>query len=171
MADDVQDLPAPADMGGKASGGGNLIPLIMIIVLIPVINVAMFEFYLIPKMTAPAADAHAAADGHGDEEHGGPSHTFAINNVVTNLSQDLQNRFIKVSFTLVGHGAEFQHDMEVNEAAIRDISIGILSSLTLNDVSEAGASNIVRNRLLNSFVTNLGLDELETLHFTEFAVQ
>jgi flagellar FliL protein len=46
-----------------------------------------------------------------------------------------------------------------------------LSSLTLADLEESGAKNIIRERLLASYNQALGKKTAENLYFSEFVVQ
>ncbi len=172
----VEELPQPV----KTSGGGNpLIPIIAIVVLVPILTVSVFEFYIFPKFNKMVAHAEEAAIQEEDAEkeseegviRGENIHTYEVPDIVANLSGSMQSRYVKTSFTLESRVVGFEEMMTQNNAKIIDAALGVLSSLTLQDLEQAGIKNIVRNDLLNAISQSLNGNFVDQLYFSEFVVQ
>ena len=52
-----------------------------------------------------------------------------------------------------------------------DVTLAVLSSLTLSDLEEAGSKNLIRERLLAAYNQALGSRVVDNLYFSEFVVQ
>jgi flagellar FliL protein len=177
--EEVTEQPEAAAAGGKAKGKGGspMLPAIIVLVLMPLLTFALFEFVLLPR----AADklgleghgkAGEAADGEGDaEEYTGPVHTAEFSDIVSNIRGTVGSRYIKVSFTVEGRDEKFTETVEKNSAKIRDATITVLQELTLQELDQPGIKNVVRSDLLNAYSTVLRGRVIEKLYFTEFVVQ
>ncbi len=187
--------PAAADAAGAAAGGGGikaLLPAILAIVLAPAVTWAVATFVILPKFRASLALAAAGelplppkeepkaekAGGHGGGGggHGGGKEKpaepagFKFENVVVNLSGTMGTRYLKVSFLVTG-GANIKELFDGAKPQLTDVTLGVLSSLTLADLEESGAKNIIRERLLAAYNQALGKKTAENLFFSEFVVQ
>lgn len=187
--EEIQDVPAP--VSGKAKGGaGQLLPVIAVIILLPVISFVVTEYVLIPRMKQsfgealqPAAaheeehavESHGGDDGHGggkDDGHGSAhGGGYEFKDIVANLSGSLKSRYIKVSFTVEGSGANFHARMESNRARIIDATLSVLTGLSITDLEEPGVKNVVRNDLINQFHSAMNERVVERLYFSEFVIQ
>ena len=83
----------------------------------------------------------------------------------------MKSRYIKVSFTAYSADPEVEVRMEHEKPKLLDATLGILSSLTLAELEEAGVKNRVRNELLLAFESVLHSRIFEELYFSEFVVQ
>ncbi|MCX6937726.1 MAG: flagellar basal body-associated FliL family protein [Verrucomicrobia bacterium] len=187
--------PAAADAAGAAAGGGGikaLLPAILAIVLAPAVTWAVATFVILPKFRASLALAAAGelplppkeepkaekAGGHGGGggAHGGGKEKpaepagFKFENVVVNLSGTMGTRYLKVSFLVTG-AANIKELFDAAKPQLTDVTLGVLSSLTLADLEESGAKNIIRERLLAAYNQALGKKTAENLFFSEFVVQ
>ena len=163
------------DTSGK-SGIGGFIPILLVVILVPALSYAMTEFFVIPKIKASLAEA-----GHVEkaDEHGGlpetkkheATHPVEFADIVSNLSGSMKSRYIKVSFTAYSADPEIESRMEHEKAKLLDATLGILSSLTLSELEEAGVKNRVRNELLLAFESVLHARLFDELYFSEFVVQ
>lgn len=178
--------------------GNPLFAVVAIVVLIPVLTFVMMEFYIAPKITNivhEAALGKEAGDGHGGSDHGGDGygaatdshgggggdgggygdghgmHTYEFNDIVANLMGSLKSRYIKVSFTVESHDPGLETAMTANKAKIVDLTLGILSSLSLNDLDEPGMKNVVRNDIMAGIASVVQSDMISGLYFSEFVVQ
>ena len=61
--------------------------------------------------------------------------------------------------------------VEENDAALRDMCLGILSTKTLADLEKPGARNLIRTELLNGFNNVLGDNSIAEIYITEFGIQ
>lgn len=161
---------------------------------------ALAEFVLLPKLksisTASAEHGSAAApeeavapivptpppgaaakSGGGHGGHGGSSdpvsdtRTYAFNNIVVNLSGTMGTRYLKVSFVVISQRTDLAPLMESRHIEMQDATINILSSLTLADLEESGAKNLIRSRLANAYNELFRARIVEQIFFSEFVVQ
>ena len=180
MADETPAPDAAAEVAAEKKQGNPLIPALIFAILTPGLTFAVAQFMIVPQIKAAMGlgggahgAEHAAAGGnHGGGGHGEATHatSFEFNDIVANLSESLQSRYIKVSFTVEGTNADMVEIIEGSQAKYIDTVLTILSSLTLKDLEAPGIKNLVRNDLLASFdeISN-GL--IEHIYFSEFVVQ
>jgi flagellar FliL protein len=127
------------------------------------------------KADAPAAkkaDAPAAkkADPQG-AKGGGGGEGYKFENVVVNLAGTMGTRYLKATFLITGERPDLAERFAEAKPQLTDITLAVLSSLTLADLEEAGFKNILRERLLASYNQALGSKVAENLYFSEFVVQ
>lgn len=186
--------PAAAEGAAAAAPGGGgikaLLPAILAIVLAPAITWAVATFVILPKFRSslalaaagelplPPKEEHKAekSGGHGGGGHGGGKEKpaepdgFKFENVVVNLAGTMGTRYLKVSFLVTG-APNIKELFEGAKPQLTDVTLAVLSSLTLADLEESGAKNIIRERLLASYNQALGKKTAENLYFSEFVVQ
>lgn len=191
---------AAAPAAAPAAGGGGAkswLPVIAALILAPVATWATVEFVLVPRLTkklaAPAhgaegeaaaehaaapADAHGGGGGghgggHGAKEGkaaGGPSYEFA--NVVVNLAGTMGTRYLKTSFLVTGAGTtDIKSVFEASKPRLTDVTLNVLSALTLADLEEPGSKNIIREKLVNAYNQALGKKVADQVYFSDFVVQ
>ncbi|MBL9201920.1 MAG: flagellar basal body-associated FliL family protein [Opitutaceae bacterium] len=194
------DAAAPGGEAAPAAGGGakSLLPVILAVVLAPAITWATVEFVLVPRLqkkiaaAAPqaahaagehgeAAPAHAAPppakpekgkpDKGGKDAKGGPAAGYEFTNVVVNLSGTMGTRYLKTSFLITGSDPALKSTFEGQKPKLTDVTLNVLSSLTLADLEEAGAKNILREKLVNAYNQALGRKVAEQVYFSDFVVQ
>ena len=97
---------------------------------------------------------------------------FDIPELITNLSH-VDGRYIRVGFTLEGTHPKFDEVIKPNEPRIKSVTIGILQTLTMQDVREGSVMNRVRHDLVEHI--NRALEPaphvIENLYFSEFVIQ
>ena len=191
---------AVAPVQAKAKGGAlkAWLPVVLAIVVAPATCWAVAEFVLLPRLQAklaalPAAAADAAhapaaaaagekpaAHGEkkkgkgGKEEGGGESNgdTYGFTNVVVNLSGTMGTRYLKTSFLVTGVKPDtIKPAFEENKAKLTDVTLGVLSSLSLSDLEEPGAKNVLREKLVTAYNQALGSRVAEQVYFSDFVVQ
>lgn len=190
---------APVETAGaKAKSGGfkAWLPAIAAVILAPAATFGVAEFVLLPRLQAklalPAPAAHANADhsaaadepedaeaeksekgGHGKEGKeaaGGPNYEFT--NVVVNLAGTMGTRYLKTSFIVTGVGGKsVRGAFEGQKAKLTDITLNVLSSLTLADLEEPGSKNILREKLVAAYNQALGKRIVEQVYFSDFVIQ
>ncbi|HEY1107455.1 MAG TPA: flagellar basal body-associated FliL family protein [Opitutaceae bacterium] len=179
---------APAAQGGGAKAW---VPAIAALLLAPVATWATVEFVLVPriqkKISAPAAaeePAHAAEaapakaeGGHGKggkDAKGGAKEAapgYEFQNVVVNLAGTMGTRYLKTSFLVTGVDANIKNAFENAKPKLTDVTLNVLSSLTLADLEEAGAKNMIRERLVTAYNQALGRRVAEQVYFSDFVIQ
>ncbi len=177
--------PAPA---ANASGGGfkAWLPALAVIVLAPVSTWAVSQYVLIPQLQKKLAAATVTADAsagaaHGSEggAHGGAPGTdgkdgapnYEFQNVVVNLAGTMGTRYLKTSFLVTGADSSIRSTFEANKPRLTDVTLNVLSSLSLSDLEEPGAKNVLREKLVAAYNQALGKKVAEQVYFSDFVVQ
>ncbi|HRE80389.1 MAG TPA: flagellar basal body-associated FliL family protein [Opitutaceae bacterium] len=186
------DAEAPAKKSGLMS---SLIPIVAVVVLAPVGSWAVAQFVIIPQLrkelttaSAPkegeahgeAAAEHAPAHGkeekkeggHGKKEASGAAgSTYTFENIVVNLAGTMGTRYLKATFMVSGTDATLRAQFEANKPKLLDVSLNVLSALTLTDLEEPGSKNIIREKLASAYNQALGKKVAEQIYFSDFVVQ
>jgi len=180
----------------KSSGGGfsAFIPLIAAIVIAPVLSWAIGQFVLMPQLKKQLAvpfDPHAATAEHATEapaEEGGKGKegkegkgkkgesaangaTYEFENVVVNLAGTMGTRYLKTAFLVTSTDKSLRAAFEANKPKMVDVTLNVLSSLSLTDLEEAGAKNLIREKLIGAYNQALGKKMVEQVYFSDFVVQ
>jgi len=122
----------------------------------------------------PAAHGEKKKGKGGKEEGGGESNgdTYGFTNVVVNLSGTMGTRYLKTSFLVTGVKPDtIKPAFEENKAKLTDVTLGVLSSLSLSDLEEPGAKNVLREKLVTAYNQALGSRIAEQVYFSDFVVQ
>lgn len=177
---------APAAKGALAAW----LPVIAAVLLAPVLSWAVAEFVLLPRLqkklaqpkVGEAAEEHAAAPeakgegghgakgGKGEKEGAGPAN-YEFQNVVVNLSGTMGTRYLKTSFIVTGADATINSAFTAQKARLTDITLNVLSALTLAELEEPGSKNILREKLVLAYNQALGKRVAEQVYFSDFVVQ
>ena len=185
---DAKEAPeAPAEEGAQAevpakSGGGfgAWLPAILALVLSPAATWAVANFVLIPKLEArlakgatetPAEHAAPESTGKHGEGTGDKVENYEFHDVVVNLAGTMGTRYLKVSFVVTGAEPGIKPAFEAQKAQLTDVTINVLSSLTLADLEEPGAKNVLRERLVGAYNQALGRRVADQVYFADFVVQ
>jgi flagellar FliL protein len=195
-AGDKEKNAAP-ESAAKPAGGGlaAFIPLIAAIVIAPALSWAVGQFVLMPQLKkqlsapidphaataehgaaeAPAAEGEAKGGkegGHGKKgEAGGNGGSYEFENVVVNLAGTMGTRYLKTAFLVTGTDKSLRAAFEANKPKMVDITINVLSSLSLTDLEEAGAKNIIREKLIGAYNQAFGKKLVDQVYFSDFVVQ
>jgi len=188
---DKATAAAPAEAAPAKKGGflKTWLPVVFALVAAPATCWAVAEFVLLPRLqqklattaVEPAATAHAPAEkaasgekkkgAHGKEEGGGGD-TYEFSNVVVNLSGTMGTRYLKTSFVVTGVKPDtIRQAFDGNKAKLTDVTLGVLSSLSLSDLEEPGAKNVLREKLVTAYNQALGSRVAEQVYFSDFVVQ
>ena len=192
-ADKAAPVTAEGAASAKKGGLKSWLPVVAAIIVAPGATFAVAQFVLLPKLKAelaasaePGAAGHAPAakkkaegekkekGGHGGKEGEGAntSDTYEFANVVVNLSGTMGTRYLKTSFVVTGAKPDTIKDAFVeNKARLTDVTLGVLSSLSLSDLEEPGAKNVLREKLVTAYNQALGSRIAEQVYFSDFVVQ
>ena len=195
MAKSDDDKAADKKDGSKGSGGiKEFLPLILTLTIMPVVAFAMTQFVLVPQLQAKlgtgnthgasddghgpaAAPAHGSAKksshggGHGETDGEAGSNMATVKKVLVNVKGTAATRYLVSSFALTGSGGNISTLVEEHDPQLRDIAMGILMNLSIDDLGQAEIKNRVKVMLVSAFNNALGGDYIENIFFTEFAVQ
>lgn len=176
------EKPAAAAPAAAPGGLKAWMPTIAAMVIAPACTWAVAQFVLIPQLqkklaVAPAAE-EAAAEGHGEGKggekgekgkEGAPNYEFQ--NVVVNLAGTMGTRYLKTSFLVTGADPGIKAIFEENKPRLTDVTLNVLSSLSLADLEEPGAKNVLREKLVAAYNQALGKKIAEQVYFSDFVVQ
>lgn len=195
----VPEKAAEAPAAAPAPAGAALrqwLPAIAAVVVTPALTFAVAQFVLLPRLekrltaaaSAPASAAGEAAhaeepapepesSGHGGGHGGGGkaapgSANYEFANVVVNLAGTMGTRYLKTSFVVTGvQKAATKPLFEANKDKLTDITLSVLSSLTLADLEEPGSKNVLRDKLVSAYNQALGKRIVDQVYFSDFVVQ
>ena len=195
---EAPDKEAPAEKTDAmpAAGGSSKLGLfaaIGAVVLAPVLSIVAAQFFLLPRLEkklalpagaagvagadAPAAEAPPPAAKEGKDEKGGKdgkaaaTPTYEFSNVVVNLSGTMGTRYLKTSFIVTGPEAGLTTLFESKKAQLTDVTLSVLSALTLADLEEPGSKNVLREKLVGAYNEALGRKVVDQVYFSDFVVQ
>lgn len=194
VAPEASAAPAAARPAGALKA---LLPVLLSVALAPAATFAVAHFVIIPRFeaglktaladpsaaaSAPAPGAAKPAGGHGGAKpasggsHGGSAQagqgsSYRFENVVVNLAGTMGTRYLKVAFLVTGEKGDVVERFDAARPQLGDVTLGVLSSLTLADLEEAGSKNIIRERLVAAYNQALGGRVVDNLYFSEFVVQ
>jgi flagellar protein FliL len=170
--------PAPAT--ASPSGGIKAwLPLIVMVLLMPALAYAMTSFVIVPKLqkglggsTSATATAAVSAESGAKSKKStaAKKESVPLNKLLVNVN-GASSRFLLVSLSVVGSGADFKAEMDSHDAQLRDSAQSILATKTLADLEKPTARNLIRNELLAGFNNILGDGTVEEIYFPEFAIQ
>jgi flagellar FliL protein len=181
--------PAAPEVVAKNSAFAPWLPVIAALVLAPVLTWAVAEYVLLPRLqkkltaikagepaekheaAAPEAKAEGAKEGKEHGKEGGNPANYEFQNVVVNLSGTMGTRYLKTTFLVTGADATIKATFESQKAKLTDITLNVLSSLSLADLEEPGSKNILREKLVQAYNQALGKRVAEQVYFSDFVVQ
>ncbi|MBC8095361.1 MAG: flagellar basal body-associated FliL family protein [Akkermansiaceae bacterium] len=181
-ANRVESTPEPAAAGdaavvkAPAAAGGfkAWLPLIITLVLMPVLAWGMTSFVLLPRLQkglgiTPAEKEHAALDKKGAAA--AKKERVSMNKLLVNVAGTLGQRYLLVSLSVEGSGAEFAAKMTESDPPLRAMACGVLSTKTLTDLEKPTSRNLIRTELISGFNNILGEAMIQEIYLTEFAIQ
>lgn len=182
---DTPETPAAAPVAAVSGGIKAWLPVIAALVLAPAATWATVEYLLVPRLQhkmaasahgeAPASAPAASSGGHGAPAKGkaakSPGPSFEFQNVVVNLAGTMGTRYLKTSFTITGADANIKAVFDAAKPKLTDVTLNVLSSLTLSDLEEPGAKNVIREKLVMAYNQALGRKIAEQVYFSDFVVQ
>lgn len=167
-------VPAPG--GLKA-----WLPLILSLVLAPAVTWSVGQFVLIPQLqkklaATPTGDdsthgLHADGTTGKDGKDSKDAASYEFQNIVVNLAGTMGTRYLKTSFLVTGAEPNIKSTFETNKPRLTDVTLNVLSSLSLADLEEPGAKNVLREKLVNAYNQALGRKVADQVYFSDFVVQ
>jgi flagellar FliL protein len=186
---EAPEEPTPELKGPEKSSSGALAawaPAIAAILLAPIASFAVAQFVLVPRFqkklagvpvaaeaAAPAPAAEASAPSGGGEGKGPAANTnsYEFANVVVNLSGTMGTRYLKTSFTVTGPEKDMKSVFESNKVRLTDVTLSVLSALSLSELEEPGSKNVLRGKLVTAYNQALGHHAVDQVYFSDFLIQ
>ena len=173
--DELPENNAPEE---KKSGGGNLIPALIAIVLAPALTVAAMYFLIQMNKPVQAKGSQVTEGGQPlDMEPSGEEKYYELTGLITNLGGPIKSRYINIELKLEGLAGDFEKLIEINEHRIRDKALTIMGQYTYEDAQLDGFQERVRVDLKKGFsivlkkYRNGESDLIRNIYFTQFVVQ
>jgi flagellar protein FliL len=187
-------VAAPAPAAAPSGGLKAWIPTIVALVLAPVACWAVVQFLLLPQLksslTIEVAEGATSSPGASSTSGGGAAtsggagksgakaaepgaigSSYKFENVVVNLAGTMGTRYLKTTFLVTSSQPDITARFEAMRPQLLDVTIGVLSSLSIHDLEEPGAKNVIREKLVNSYNQVLGSRVAEQVYFSDFVVQ
>ena len=169
MADEIETEEA-----AEKSGGGMMGWLVPAIALLLVAGAsAGGTFFMLRSQTAPPA----ALDDSGEKGDGGPpsapfsERVFAIDPFVVNVTGEGYPRYLKVAIAFEMDTPEAREEIEARVAQVRDMTILLLSSKRLSEITAFEGKALLKDDLMLRVNGLLDAGRVESVLFTEFVVQ
>jgi flagellar FliL protein len=172
--------PNAARSEPAASGLKSWFPTITNLILMPVLAYGMTAFVILPKLRQSGGQASATpSESAGKQtEHGGKEPAgkakLMVNlsgKILVNVAGSGGTRYLMATLTLVSANPDLKSAIEKNDAQLRDVAAGVLSSKTIADLEKPGARNLIRTELISVFNGVLGNSMVSEIYLPEFAVQ
>jgi flagellar protein FliL len=172
---------APAPRSGLAAW----LPVIATLLLAPAATWATVEFVLLPRLqkkiaatpagelaAAPIASVPGAPPAKDKDGKDIPAASYdGFQNVVVNLAGTMGTRYLKTSFLVTGADPNIKAVFEGAKPKLTDVTLNVLSSLTLADLEEPGAKNVIREKLVLAYNQALGRKVADQVYFSDFVIQ
>ncbi len=186
---EAPEEPIPALKAPEKASSGALAawaPAIAAILLAPVASFAVAQFVLVPRFqkkltgvpvvaeAAPAAapaEANAPASGGEGKGPAANANSYEFANVVVNLSGTMGTRYLKTSFTVTGPEKDMKAVFDSNKPRLTDVTLNVLSALSLSELEEPGAKNLLRGKLVTAYNQTLGHHAVDQVYFSDFLIQ
>ncbi len=159
------------------------IPSVAAIVVAPALTWAVSQYVIVPRLekrlNLPVESASAAVLGlpEAAKDKDGKlveRKPYEFSNVVVNLAGTMGTRYLKTSFYVTPDpkgNVDLQAVFKANHAKLFDTTLNILSSLTLADLEEPGAKNVIREKLVAAYNQVLDARVADQIYFSDFVVQ
>ena len=127
-------------------------------------------------MLRSQAPPPAALDESGGEGDGPPSapfseRVFAIDPFVVNVTGEGYPRYLKVAIAFEMDTPESREEIEARVAQVRDVTILLLSSKQLSEITAFEGKALLKDDLMLRVNGLLDAGRVESVLFTEFVVQ
>lgn len=164
--DDDESKAAPEKKG--------MSPLILIIVgLIGLVIAGTVAFIIVHKvLTAPAKDAAPKEEDKaaGKEVYFGKLFSFD-EPIIVNLAGTKGQRYLKVSIKFEVTDDAVVEELTTRKPMILDLLISILSSKSIEDVSDTIGRNRLRREVIDKGNAEIVSGKIINVYFTEFVIQ
>jgi len=175
-----------AETGVEQKGGGKKMIIMVVGGVLLVAGVGVGAYFLGNKhggagkagADAPAIEAGAEAGGEaagegggGEEGKAGLGTLVAFDDILVNLLDDQEPRYLKAAITLEMSGPAAGAEATARKAQIKDAIILLLSNKTLLELRDMQGKLQLRADLLEKINGILHKGKVKTLYFTDFIVQ
>jgi len=105
------------------------------------------------------------------EASSGIGPTLAINDIIVNLLDDQESRYLKAAITLEMDGSDGVKEVEDRQPQVRDAILMLMSSKTFAELRDMQGKLQLRAELMERINGFLQKGKVRTIYFTDFVVQ
>jgi flagellar basal body-associated protein FliL len=188
----MKDKAAENENEAPKKSMASMLPLVIALVVMPVTAFAMTKFMIIPQLASSLgqgghaesaesghgedahgeAEAHGSSGGHGESGHGGSEgNIYMVDKLLVNVKNTNANRYLVASFAITGGKAELKDMLKAKDPMIRDAALGILMNFEIEDLARIEIKERAKAMMITSFNNTLGGEFVDSIYFTEWAVQ
>lgn len=109
--------------------------------------------------------------GHGGGHGGGAENIFMLEKLLVNVKNTNASRYLLASFAVTGNKPDLKEMMKLKEPMIRDAAMGILMNFEIQDLARIEMKERAKAMMITSFNNTLGGEYIDSIYFTEWAVQ
>ena len=169
MCAQIDELPDSQDIPAQ-SGGGNLLPVIIGIIIAVALS-AGATYFIIQLLKPEETEKPIITEGGQplDIEPSGDEKFYELKDLITNLGGPVKARYIDIQLKMEGLAGDFEK--------IRDKALTILGNYTYEDAQLDGFQERVRIDLKKGFSSVLRKyrdgesDLIRQIYFTQFVIQ
>jgi flagellar basal body-associated protein FliL len=94
-----------------------------------------------------------------------------VDKLLVNVKNTNANRYLVASFAITGGKAELKDMLKAKDPMIRDAALGILMNFEIEDLARIEIKERAKAMMITSFNNTLGGEFVDSIYFTEWAVQ
>jgi flagellar FliL protein len=99
-------------------------------------------------------------------------HLFSFEEaIIVNLAETNGQRYLKVNLQLEMSDAKLEEELGARRAQLMDLTIAILSSKTIDEVSSTIGRNRLKREMIDKLNAELVTGKIINIYFTEFVIQ
>lgn len=154
-------------------------PSVVVLVVLALIGAGVGGWFgapLVTPMIAQVAEGGGGGGGHGsDDGHGGgggdaEEGPLAIENLVLNPAGSGASRFL-IATLVLETDADARTELEGREAEARDLLLTVLSSMTVEELTDISRREIIRETLRDALNDMLGREGVHRIFLPQFVIQ
>lgn len=122
------------------------------------------------KTEAKSSGGHGG--GHGGDAKGAATVTvFPLEPFIVNIYDGQEVRYLKIKVEFEMSAPDVKPELESKQAPLRDAILVLLTTKTLQEISDLQGKNQLRDEILNSVNKILPPGKITKVYFTDFVVQ
>jgi len=157
-----ESAPRPIP-GREREGSRRTGPLVMAgsMIVMAIVALALVLFVLKPLLV-PGDNAQAKPK---------PTPSYSLGAMVVNVAETDGRRYLKAAIEVEPNGSKSLKEIESRRSQLVDLSIGLLGSKGLRDVTTIEGREQIKKELLGRMNAELGGEKVSRIYFVEFVVQ
>lgn len=172
----MSESEPPADDALEPPGKSG--PSVVVLLMLAAVGAGAGGYFGGPIATPMIAEViegggEGGGGGHGDDGYGGgeeDEEPFAIENLVLNPAGSGASRFL-IATLVLDATPEAESELSSREAEARDLLLTILSTMTVEQLTDIQRRDVIREDLRAALNTMLGYEGVYRIFFPQFVIQ